>query len=211
MKKALYLYFVVGAALVGLQGCSNEDDLILPLPGDEVQQPFFLTGQSSGTDVFFSNIVPPETIFVDINHTTTTPLDVNNDLIQDYEIISFQNNQGNQEFRGVEIKQLADSTWVADDFDSEIRVFSANDTLWVNAESWTWVTSPDKDKMPLAILLRDGQIDEEWGKWNGEENKYVGLKLTVGGEDYLGWIELTVADYDNYIIFNFASKKLSPL
>jgi hypothetical protein len=52
--------------------------------------------------------------------------------------------------------------------------------------------------MPLAILLRDGQIDEEWGKWNGEEN-------------YLGWIELTVADYDNYIIFNFASKKLSPL
>ncbi|MGB6648142.1 MAG: hypothetical protein WBG01_06350, partial [Bacteroidota bacterium] len=123
----------------------------------------------------------------------------------------FQNNQGNQEFRGVEIKQLADSTWVADDFDSEIRVFSANDTLWVNAESWTWVTSPDKDKMPLAILLRDGQIDEEWGKWNGEENKYVGLKLTVGGEDYLGWIELTVADYDNYIIFNFASKKLSPL
>jgi hypothetical protein len=77
---------------------------------------------------------------VDINHTVTTPIDVNNDMIQDYEVISFQNNQGNQEFRGLEIKQLADSTWVADDFDSETRVFSANDTLWVNVDSWTWVT-----------------------------------------------------------------------
>jgi hypothetical protein len=181
-----------------LSGCSSDDNGAAPMEPEDIP---FTAGVSSGIDVYFSNLLQPDSTMRNFPHITRRPIDINNDFVVDFEITSREDTAGAIHIRYTSIT-AKDSNMVAvnSDDDGFVRIYSQNDSL----ESDSWRIS-DNDYLAYRLELTSDTI--ETGNWNGIEDKFIAVMVLQQEFYYLGWIEVSIQEYDNYIFYNFASKK----
>jgi hypothetical protein len=48
--------------------------------------------------------------------------------------------------------------------------------------------------------------DIQYGIWNNTANKFIGLKMIIDEKTYIGWLKITVSDYDDIKLDSYALK-----
>ena len=186
--------------VLGFFSCSDDDS------GTPEDPTTFIAGQTSGSNVFFSNLASPDETARDETHTTVREVDINNDQIIDFEITASELNTVN-----VVIKLLSITTEgqnavaVNKNPAANPRIFQQGDTIRIADEEWV----SEVEEYVLASQEVTSAGTTEGGNWNGQRNRYLAVWVRKDGQNILGWIELSVEDFDNYTFHNYASKPVT--
>ena len=161
--------------------------------------------------LFYSNLQEPDTTLNDNIHTTTREVELDGQPGADLLIISEMDTIFDAMDRPIRAtKQL--SIQSADDADPVLvaingdtpRVYGKAQEITRNNTTWLLVTDA---KIVLASSDQDltsGQSVIE-GEWNGLKQQFMGVLLPRGSDELIGWIELSVINFDNYVFINNAS------
>lgn len=191
-----YVYWLF--VLIAFSACGDDD------PSGAPEDPTtFIAGRTTGTNVFFSNLASPDETAVDQTHTTTREVDINNDQIIDFEIISSELNTVNVVIKLLSITtEGQNSVAVNKNPAANPKIFQQGDTIRIADEDWV----NQVQEYTLAGQEVSSAGTTELGNWNGQRNRYLAVWVRKDGENILGWIELSVDNFDNYTFHNYASK-----
>ncbi len=173
----------------------------------------------AGTVLAASGAADAQIIYTDVNPDQTIgipgafALDLNNDLTVDFNITaSFRSGTITI---GIPVSYTADGV-ALELFDSNQAVASSGSlypyglvidatTMIDDQSSWMGNTLGE-DTMFLAVDgLAGGTFPVQLGNWAGEQNKFLGLKIVVGGNTHYGWARLNVAaDASSFTIKDYA-------
>jgi hypothetical protein len=197
MKKLIVLFLF---PFFFLLSCAEED---------ENPNVVIIMGYSSGS-LYFSNLPEPLVVDKDFIHTTRTVLDLNGDDVGELTILSSEELTGTDTlFRTLKLEKHPNA-------DTNVRISLLADytvTSFLDGES---VEFPRGDMYSLQdefILTWNKHIistgaDFVAGSWNGLLEHCFLVEYKVGESDIAAWVMLSVTDYDNYILHNFASYSL---
>lgn len=174
---------------VGIQSCSKDDG-----GGITQEQRQFVMGESEGNAVFHTGFVAPLVLARDNVHSHLRELDLNSDGEIDVHIRAFQDFNGD---RGLTISTVNAETRVSLDENGMIKPLENGDIVTVDSETWG-----SADALPLAVI--EGSVES--GTWNMLGRRFVALRLDIGITRNLSWIEISVEEYDNYTLYNYALK-----
>lgn len=178
--------------IIVLSACGGDDD-----SGISEEQQQLVMGDATGTGVVQLGLTAPITIAQDQVHITQRELDINFDGIIDITIRAFEEFGGNP--KGLTVTTNNTETRILLDGNGVVMALNSGDIVTVLSETWAF-----SDQLPLALL--SGQ--NTTGLWNGVQNKFMAVRMDIGGSRFLAWIELSVADYDNYSFHNYALKQV---
>ena len=196
MKKTLpNVYWL--SFLIAFSACGDDDS------GDPEDPSIFIAGRTTGTNVFFSDLASPDETSRDETHTTVREVDINNDQIIDFEITASELNTVNVVIKLLTINTLGqNSVAVNKNPAANPRIFQQGDTIRIADEDW--VSQADEYILAGQEVTTAGTT--ELANWNGQRNRYLAVWVRKDNENILGWIELSVEDFDNYTFHNYASK-----
>lgn len=111
--------------------------------------------------------------------------------------------------KGLKIEQIDSlpyDVFVASDT-SEVKVYSEHEYINYYQQKWY----PIKYKNPKILteykIEFDPQKETISGSWNKQEEKYIGIMAVTKEKTTIGWIKISVSDYDNFTYFNSAVYK----
>ena len=175
---------------------------------------FIRTGQVTDA-LYFSNLARPDSIIIETNHKEVRLMDLNNNGINEFELISEEDtisiNDGNQNSRvyhikSLHLKKLTEDIFVSVEsmtYTGYVEVIQGNTILNFDSQIWT---SLDSVKV-LCYWEKyiQSEFSYDYGFWNNKRNKYIAVHYQHEGRTIIAWIELSVVGYDNYILHNYAS------
>lgn len=178
------------------------------------EENFIRTGQVTDA-LYFSNIARPDSIMLDTRHEVVRSMDLNNDGIGEFEIVSVEDtitvkdiNQNLRYFhiKSLILKKLKEDIFVSVEsisYTGYVGIIQGNSIL--NFESQIW--NPLDSTKLLCYWEKNLQTEFSYddGLWNNKHNKYFAVNYQHEDRTIIAWIELSVLEYDNYIIHNFAS------
>lgn len=156
---------------------------------DEQRQ--LIMGQETGIGLFYSNLAVPLVLARDEVHSNVRELDINNDGVVDIALRAYQEFSGN---RGLTISTPSDSTRISLD-GQLVKALEAGDIVTVSTETWG-----SADALALAVT----EAGTVTGNWVGAGNRFVAFRMDIGISRFLGYLEISVEDFDNYSLHNFA-------
>ncbi len=157
---------------------------------DEQRQ--LIMGQETGIGLFYSNLSSPLVLARDEVHSNVRQLDINNDGVTDIELRAYQEFGGN---RGLTISTPSDSTRISLDTQMAVKALEDGDIITITTEDWD-----SADALALAVT-NAGTVS---GNWVGAGNRYVAFRIDIGNSRFLGYLEISVEEFDNYSLHNFA-------
>lgn len=178
--------------IVILSACGSDDG-----SGISEEQQQLIMGDATGTGVVQLGLTAPITVAKDQVHITTRELDINFDGETDITIRAYEEFGGSA--KGLSITTNNTDTRILLDGNGDVTALNSGDIVTVLSETWGF-----SDQLPLAVLMDQTTS----GLWNGLQNKFVAVRIDTGGNRFLAWIELSVANYDNYSFHNFALKQV---
>lgn len=143
-----------------------------------------LTGsQGVQSQVQYSDIEPDTTIS---NGSFT--LDLNNDEVNDFTFV--HNTQTSPFFqKELELSFLNTANGIIASAPGYIEGLVLNQGTMIGSSHASWRTNPASD----PLLARNVMSFMYAGNWNGEDQKFLGLNVDVGGQKFYGWVRMTVA------------------
>ncbi len=156
---------------------------------DEQRQ--LIMGQETGIGLFYSNLSSPLVIARDEVHSNVRELDINNDGVTDLALRAYQEFSGN---RGLTISTPSDSVRISMD-GQMVKALEEGDIVTISTETWG-----SADALALAVTDA-GTVS---GNWVGAGNRFVAFRMDIGISRFLGYLEISVEDFDNYSLHNFA-------
>lgn len=157
---------------------------------DEQRQ--LIMGQETGIGLFYSNLSVPLVLARDEVHSNVRELDINNDGVVDIELRAYQEFSGN---RGLTVTTPSDSTRISLDGQMAVKALENGDIVTVSTETWG-----SADALALAVT-EAGVVS---GNWVGAGTRFIAFRMDIGISRFLGYIEISVEDFDNYSLHNFA-------
>lgn len=157
---------------------------------DEQRQ--LVMGQETGIGLFYSNLSAPLVLARDDVHSNVRELDINNDGVTDIELRAYQEFGSN---RGLTINTPSDSTRISLDAQMAVKALEDGDIVTILSETWG-----SAESLPLAVS-EAGTVS---GNWVDAGNRYVAFRIDIGNSRFLGYLEISVEDFDNYSLHNFA-------
>lgn len=172
------------------------------------------TGQVTDA-IYYSSFDQPESLFVDKSHEDVKTIDLNNDGIMEFEIVSIEDTitvkDSNENLRDYHVKKLflrkyREGIYISAEsitYNDYVAIIPKNTIL--NFENQVW--SPlDSIKMFCQWERNiQAEFSYDFGIWNGNNNKYFAVNFQQGDETIIAWIEISIVEYDNYILHNYAS------
>lgn len=156
---------------------------------DEQRQ--LIMGQETGIGLFYSNLSSPLVLARDEVHSNVRELDINNDGVTDLALRAYQEFSGN---RGLTISTPSDSVRISLD-GQMVKALEEGDIVTISTETWGSANA-------LALAVTDaGTVS---GNWVGAGNRFVAFRIDIGISRFLGYLEISVEDFDNYSLHNFA-------
>lgn len=156
---------------------------------DEQRQ--LIMGQETGIGLFYSNLSSPLVLARDEVHSNVRELDINNDGVTDLALRAYQEFSGN---RGLTISTPSDSVRISMD-GQMVKALEEGDIVTISTETWGSANA-------LALAVTDaGTVS---GNWVGAGNRFVAFRMDIGISRFLGYLEISVEDFDNYSLHNFA-------
>jgi hypothetical protein len=199
---------IIILASISLTGCREG----IPEPVEDDQN--IKTGQIAGA-LYYSNFVQPESLFVDAVHEHIKLIDVNNDGVAEFGIGSSEDTliikDSNNNLRDFHVKKLflrkhSENILISVEsitYTDYVGIIQKNTTL--NFENQVW-NQLDSVKMFCQWERNiQAEFSYDYGIWNGNYNKYFAVNFQHGDETIIAWIEISVVEYDNYILHNYAS------
>ena len=184
--------------LIAFSACGDDDS-----SGDPEDPTTFIAGRTTGTNVFFSDLTSPDETAKDEPHTTVREVDINNDQIIDFRITASELNTVNLVIKLLSITTQGQNSFAVNKNPAaNPKIFQQGDTIRIADEDW----ESQAEEYILAGQEVTGTGSTELGNWNGQRNRYLAVWVRKDGENILGWIELSVEDFDNYTFHNYASK-----
>lgn len=156
---------------------------------DEQRQ--LIMGQETGIGLFYSNLSSPLVLARDEVHSNVRELDINNDGVTDLALRAYQEFSGN---RGLTISTPSDSVRISMD-GQMVKALEEGDIVTISTETWG-----SADALALAVTDA-GTVS---GNWVGAGNRFVAFRMDIGISRFLGYLEISVEDFDNYSLHNFA-------
>ncbi len=156
---------------------------------DEQRQ--LIMGQETGIGLFYSNLSSPLVLARDEVHSNVRELDINNDGVTDLALRAYQEFSGN---RGLTISTPSDSVRISLD-GQMVKALEEGDIVTISTETWG-----SADALALAVTDA-GTVS---GNWVGAGNRFVAFRMDIGISRFLGYLEISVEDFDNYSLHNFA-------
>ncbi len=172
-----------------LSACNNESEI-----AEEFTQ--LIMGDTTSDNIISSNLSAPITTALNLVHSSPRPINLNFDLTFDVTLLAYQNFNGN---RGLTVSTNDINVRVSVNDDGDVQALNAGDIVTLTSENWV-----NADNLPLAVLTGQSVT----GLWNGLDNKFLAVRIDVLGKKFLGWIELSVSEYDNYTFHNFVIKEV---
>lgn len=172
------------------------------------------TGQVTDA-LYFSDLVRPDSVIIDTNHEDVRSIDLNNDGIKEFEIVSEEDtitikdsnqNLRNYHIKSLHLKKLREGIFVSVEsisYTGYVGVIQENSIL--NFESQIW--NPLDSVKILCYWEKSLQTEfsYDYGLWNNKQNMYFAVNYQHEDRTIIAWIELSVIEYDNYILHNYAS------
>jgi hypothetical protein len=172
------------------------------------------TGQVADA-VYYSNFDQPETLFVDGKHEDIRLIDVNNDGIMEFGIVSTEDTvtikDSNENLRDYHVKKLflrkqRENILISVEsitYTDYVAIIPKNSIL--NFETQVW-NPLDSVKMFCQWERNiQAEFSYDFGIWNGNYNKYFAVNFQEEDKTIIAWVEISIVDYDNYILHNYAS------
>lgn len=175
-------------AVVTVLSCGSDDDG----GGITDEQRQLIMGQETGIGLFFSDLPGPLVLARDEVHSNLRELDINNDGVVDIQIRAYQEFSGN---KGLTISTPSDSTRISLDAQGAAKALENEDIVTILSETWG---SADA----LALAVSEGGMVS--GNWVSAGNRFVTFRIDIGISRFLGYIEISAEDFDNYSLHNFA-------
>lgn len=175
---------------------------------------FIRTGQVTDA-LYFSDMVQPDSIVIDAGHEDVRRMDLNHDGMFEFEIVSEEDTiiikDSDKNFRAYHIKSLHLKKLREDilvsvesiEYPGYLNVIQGNSIL--NFESQIWKTL---DSVKVLCYWEKNLLNGFSyydGLWNNKRNKYFAVNYQHEDRTIIAWIELSVIDFDNYILHNYAS------
>ncbi len=158
---------------------------------------YLKAGQISGNNIIYTNLVP-DGFLTACKSTVTYNLDLNNDNVDDF-IISATHESSPMLTIGYSSVEALNNNSV-----SVIPSSNFPDTLSLNCminNDLYWHQGLSNVNYYFYNELPGG--DYCWGIWAGLTDKYMGLQLIVGQDEYYGWIGITIG-YTSFTIRDYA-------
>jgi hypothetical protein len=174
-------------AVSALLSCGSDDG-----GGITDEQRQLVMGQETGIGLFFSDFPGPLVLSRDNVHSNVRELDINSDGVVDIELRAYQDFGSD---RGLTLTTANDSTTVSLDAQMAVKALEEGDIVTIASETWGPADA-------LALAVNDGGVVS--GNWVGNGNRFIAYRIDIGNSRFLGWIEISVEDFDNYSLYNFA-------
>ena len=167
-------------------------------------------------NIFYHANLNEEIYNFETEHFTNRDIDLNNDQINEIMLTSFMDTVYNLETReAIEIRKglyivenknlpVDLDLFVAFDFsDGQIAQFKNGENFRIDANSY----APVDSVIAITYFRKDLFSNQEQflASWNGTERKFLVLGWATSNETLYTWIELSVADYDDFTLHDFGS------
>jgi hypothetical protein len=181
---------------------------------ESVDQEFIKAGQVEGA-IYYSNWSRSDTVFIDTNHEDIKLIDLNNDGAFEFEIVSTEDTVtakiSSNELRDYHVKTLflrkhRENIYIAVEsitYSDYVEIIQKNSILNFDSQIWNPLDSV-KIFCQWERNIQAG-FSYDWGDWNDHYNKYFAVHFQHDEETLISWVEISVVDYDNYILHNYAS------
>lgn len=178
---------------------------------------FFKAGQVEDA-LYYSDFAQPDSILINQIHRHSNPVDIDNDGIIEFDIISNEErvtvtdyNQNEREYyvKTLYLSKRKENVQVSVesiDITNYVGIISKNTSLSFDHQVWNTLDS-------VKIFCQwerniDAGFSYDFGIWNNQSNKYFAVNFQHEGKTIIGWVEISILEYDNYILHNFASFNL---
>lgn len=197
MKVQFISFFIMATVLFS---CKEDDEEVTPQdPADQ-----FLVGKTTGDNVFYAplpddkiSLIPAE------NEMDTLNIDFNFDGVNDIKFQVARQIQEDTIFTSyVAVSALNGSEIAIVDSTDFIQRFNYSAVLVYEDLNWE---TPDLKFMASQYISPSDTI--ETGNFNNLENQYFSVTCyDEFNQQYLGWIKVTVRDYQRLYIYGYATK-----
>jgi hypothetical protein len=181
---------------------------------DPIEDESIKTGQTAGS-IFFSGFNKPDSVFIDSDHEDIKLIDLNDDGIMEFEIVSTEDTVSEKissnDIRDYHVKTLflrkqRENIYISVEsitYSDYVAIIDRNSILNFQTQIWNPL---DSVKM-FCQWERNIQagFSYDYGIWNENYNKYFAVNFQHEGETIIAWVEISIVEYDNYILHNYAS------
>ncbi len=172
-----------------LSACNNESEI-----AEEFTQ--LVMGDTTSDNIISADLPAPITTALNLVHSSPRPISLNFDLTFDVTLLAYQSFNGD---KGLTISTNDINVRISVNADGDVQPLNAGDIVTATSENWV-----NADNLPLAVLTGQSVT----GLWNNLDNKYLAVRIDTLGRRFLGWIELSLSEYDNYTFHNFVIKEI---
>lgn len=192
--------FIATILILFCTSCQKDDSGV-----QLVYRDYILAGESSTQGINHNDRIPNDTIEHNENtirelehYRTTMNLDINSDKIEDFQIGIFTTIGFDVRYIG-RIIPLGNNSIAMDSTNLLIDTLGFNDRI---DSTLNWQSREDY-RLKWGILYSyDGieyQEPEKKGLWNGQKNKYVGIRIENEDKIIYGWIGLEIEIFPEHV------------
>ena len=153
-----------------------------------------------------------DSVFKDFEHIDTREIDLNNDSTNEFYIISEEDSvfeSVSNDFlyfrKSLRIKKNSNyegRVSVVTDNDGNIKVFILGQVVNPEIQSFQ-IINGEKHFCDFSIDVNQQALN--YGYWNEKTEKYFVVTTRYNDTEIAAWIKVSVAGFDNYVFFGFAS------
>jgi hypothetical protein len=159
--------------------------------------------------VYYSNLTVPDSTIIETEHQTTREISLDGDTVAEFYIISEFDTLNNEvEFKSLRIQKNLDfngtlSTYVhpvvellSPDYFADGEVVIIGDVLY------------PFDQVLYLAQIKDNFVSDEQellGVWNGANKLYFIIRFDKDDKKFVSWVRISVINFDQYILFNYAT------
>lgn len=203
--KRYFLLLIFTIALI--IGCNDDNDDDPVDPGNYVLQ----IGNTMNSE-YYSNMQIPDTVAPVGGHFTIREIDLLGDTVAELLLIAeLDSIAGNTVFQSVRLEESPDFNGAVKTIlfpvipEDSPNVYSYNDMV-VIGDNFSAITV----KMSLAERWKNFVTgnNQYSGIWFEQLQKYFIIRFEKNGNEYVSWIQISVTDFDKYILYNYATFKI---
>ena len=153
-----------------------------------------------------------DSIFKDYEHIDTREINLNNDLTNEFYIVSeedsvFESASNDFLYFRKNLRIEKNSSYegrvsVVTDNDGNIKVFNLGEVVNPEIQSFQ-IINGEKHFCDFSIDVNQQALN--YGYWNEKTEKYFVVTTRYNDIEVAAWIKVSVSGFDNYVFFGFAS------